>query len=141
MNNLPPPPILYFFSFLFFFLLFHQRHVEVPRLGVKSESQLPAYATATATQDPSHVQDPHHSSQQHQILNVLSEARDQTCILIAPSWVRQPLSHIGNSLCFFLFICFNIHMMHFFFLWLHLWHMDVPGPGTEPTLLQLPEPL
>ena len=27
--------------------------MEVPRLGVKSELQLPAYTTATATQDPS----------------------------------------------------------------------------------------
>ena len=33
------------------------RHMEVPRLGVKLESQLPAYATAPATQDPSHVCD------------------------------------------------------------------------------------
>ena len=28
-------------------------HMEVPRLGVESELQLPAYTTATATQDPS----------------------------------------------------------------------------------------
>ena len=31
------------------------QHMEVPRLGVESELQLPAYAIATATQDPSHV--------------------------------------------------------------------------------------
>ena len=31
--------------------------MEVPRLGVESELQLPAYATATATQNPSHVCD------------------------------------------------------------------------------------
>ena len=59
--------------------------MEVPRLGVKSELQLPAYATATAMQDPNHVWDLHHSSQQHQIINPLSEARDQTCILMDPS--------------------------------------------------------
>ena len=29
--------------------------MEVPGLGVESELQLPAYATATATPDPSHV--------------------------------------------------------------------------------------
>ena len=52
--------------------------MEVPRLGVELELQLLAYATATATQDPNHVCDLHHSSQQHRILNPLSEARDRT---------------------------------------------------------------
>ena len=33
--------------------------MEVPRLEVKSELQLPAYAIATATQDPSHICDLH----------------------------------------------------------------------------------
>ena len=37
--------------FFFFFLVFlgpHSWHMEVPRLGVKSELQLPTYAAATA---------------------------------------------------------------------------------------------
>ena len=34
--------------------------MEVPRLGVESELQLLAYATATATWDPSHVCHVHH---------------------------------------------------------------------------------
>ena len=29
--------------------------MEVPRLGVELQLQLPAYAKATATQDPSHI--------------------------------------------------------------------------------------
>ena len=63
-----------FFFFFFFFLSFvffgpHLQHMEVPWLGVESELQLPAYATATATPDPSRVCDLHHSWQQHQILN------------------------------------------------------------------------
>ena len=33
----------------------HSQHMEVSRLGVKQELQLPAYVTATATSDPSHV--------------------------------------------------------------------------------------
>ena len=41
----------FFFFFLFFFLVPQLRHMEVPRLGVKLELQLPAYTTATATQD------------------------------------------------------------------------------------------
>ena len=46
----------------------------VPRLGVELELHLPAYATVTEMPDPSHVCDPHHSSQPRQILNPLSEA-------------------------------------------------------------------
>ena len=45
-------------------------------LGVTLELQLPAYFAATATQDPRRVCDLHHSSQQHWILNLLSEVRD-----------------------------------------------------------------
>ena len=55
--------------------------MEVPRLGVYLELQLPAYTTATATPDPSHVCDLHHSSWQLWLLNPLSEARDQIRIL------------------------------------------------------------
>ena len=57
--------------------------MEVPRLGVKSELQLPAYTTATAKQDLSRICYPHCSSQQRQILNPLSEARDH----MVPSWI------------------------------------------------------
>ena len=51
-------------------------------------TQLPAYATATATRDPSHVCDLHHSSRQRWILNPLREARDRTCSLMIPSQIR-----------------------------------------------------
>ena len=60
---------------IFFLLFFFLGHVEVPRLGVKSELQLLAYATTRATRDPSCICDLHHSSWQHQILNPVSEAR------------------------------------------------------------------
>ena len=66
----------------------HPPHMEVLRLGVKSEVQLPAYTTATSTQDPSLICDLHHSSQQRQILNPLSEARDQTCSLMDASQIN-----------------------------------------------------
>ena len=62
--------------------------MEVPRLGVQSELEPPAYATATATPYPSLVCDLHHSSQQRQILIPLSEARDGTCVLVDASWVH-----------------------------------------------------
>ena len=41
----------------FFFLGPHLRDIEVPRLGVKLELELPAYTTATATRDLSGVCD------------------------------------------------------------------------------------
>ena len=56
--------------------------MEVPRLGVESELQLPAYATATAIPDLCHICELYCSLQQRQILNPLSEARDRTCILM-----------------------------------------------------------
>ena len=65
----------------------HSQHMEIPRLGVESKLQLPAYTTATAMQDPSHVCDLHSSSQQYQILNPRSEARDRTRNLMVPSQI------------------------------------------------------
>ena len=52
------------FCLLFCFVLFlglHPRHMEVPRLGVHSELYPLAYATATTTQDPSHICDLYHT--------------------------------------------------------------------------------
>ena len=72
--------------------------MDVPVLGVKSELQMPAYATATAMQDLSHICNLHHILWQHWVLNPLSEARDQTCILMDISWVLNLLSHNGSSL-------------------------------------------
>ena len=90
--------------FFFFFLVWgaHPQHIEVPRLGLESELQLPLYPTATATWDLSRVFDLHHSSLQCQILNPLSKAWDQTfasiclpCLLITPNsltWEQSPYS-------------------------------------------------
>lgn len=55
--------------------------MDVPRLGVGLELQLPADATAAATPDPSCICKLYCSLQQPWILNLLSEARDQTHIL------------------------------------------------------------
>ena len=56
--------------------------MEIPGLGVELELQLPAYATATAPRNPSGTCDLSHSLWQCQILNPLSEARDQPPILM-----------------------------------------------------------
>ena len=71
--------------------------MEVPRLGVESELQLPAYATATATPDLSHVFDVYHSSWQCRILNPLSKARDRTRNLMETRRIPNLLSHNRNS--------------------------------------------
>ena len=75
--------------FLFFDLFFRAtlRHMEVPRLGVISELQLPAYATAMAMPDLSCICGLYHSSQQCRILNPLSRARDRTPVLMDTSGV------------------------------------------------------
>ena len=73
----------------FFFLGPHPWHMEVPRLEIELELYLPAYTTATI--EPSCVCDLHHNSWQCQILNPLSEARDQTYVL-------KDTSHDRNSL-------------------------------------------
>ena len=65
----------------FFFLGAHLCQVEVPSLAVKLKIQSPAYTTATARRDLSRVCNRHHSSWQCWILNPLTEARGQTCIL------------------------------------------------------------
>ena len=75
-----PLSITFFFSFLFFFHLLsflgpYLWHMEGPRLGVYSELQPSAYTTATSMPDPSHICNLHHSSRQHRVLNLLSEAR------------------------------------------------------------------
>jgi len=73
--------------FALFCLLFRAapEAYEVSRLRVESELQLPADATATATQDLSRVCDLHYSSRQHWILKPLSKAKNQRYILMDPS--------------------------------------------------------
>ena len=87
----PGCPARFFFFFFrlsfFFFLGLHAWHVEVPRLGVRSQLQLPTCTTATAMPEPSCVCDLRHSSWQHWILNPLGKAMDQTHNLMAPSGI------------------------------------------------------
>ena len=70
-----------------FFVGPHLQHMEIPRLGVELELQLLAYATTTATANPSCVCDLYRSSWQCQIFNPLSGARDGNHILMDTSRV------------------------------------------------------
>ena len=85
---------LLFFLCLFCLLWPHLQHMEVPRLGTESELQLPTYATATG--DPSHVCNLHHTSQQRWILNPLSEARVRTYILMNTTQIRFHCATMGT---------------------------------------------
>ena len=75
-------------------------------------SQARCQIRAVAMQDPSTICDLYHSSRQHQILNPLSEARDQTGILMDTSRVCNLLSHNRNSLHF----CS--------WRWMKIWHIS-----------------
>ena len=99
----------FFLSFSFFFFFFHFLgphlwHMQVPRLGVELELQLPTYTTATATPDSSLVCDLHHSSWQRRIFNPLSEVRDRTWILMDASRVcfHCTMTGIPGWVCFWL---------------------------------------
>ena len=86
--------------FSFWFLGPHPQHMDTPRLEVQSELQLPA--TATATWDPYYIWNLRHSLQQCWIPNPLSEARDQTCILMDTSWICFHCTTTGTPQSWFL---------------------------------------
>ena len=101
LSSFHPPFLLPSLS-SFAFLGLHLQHMEGPRLGVKSELQLLACATATATRHPSCVCDPHHSSWQHWIFNPLMRPG----IELTSSWILvESLTHwattgIPHCVCF-----------------------------------------
>ena len=75
----------HFYFILFYFICFlepYLQHMEVSRLGVKSDVQWLTCPAATAMRDLSCICNVHHSSWQHWILNPLGEAKDGTCILM-----------------------------------------------------------
>ena len=115
MLDSPGEGLFCFFGFVLFFcfLGLHPWHMEVPWQAVKLELQLVAYATAIATPDPSHVCDLHHSSQRHQILNTLSEARDQTQNLMVPSQIHFCWATMGTPPGEFLFLFYFILFLLF----------------------------
>ena len=80
-------------------------HMEILRLGMELELQLPAYTTVTATPHLSHICYLHHSSWQHLIPNPLSEARDRTQILRNTSQIHFHCATMGTLL-----LCIRIHV-------------------------------
>ena len=86
----------YFYLFIYCFLGLYPWHMDVPGLGVESEVQLPAYTTAIATWDLSHVCDLQHSSRQHWFLNPLCKTRDRTRTLMDPSQIPYRWATTGT---------------------------------------------
>ena len=114
--------------FLFIYLLF----------CLFRASPVAAYATATATQNLSHICDLHHSSQQRWILNPLSRARGQTLIFMDISWFHYhwaitgtPKSILDDTVSLILQICIA-------FL---LWTEHQPALGIQCETRQKPHPL
>ena len=65
-------------------------------------------------------------AQQHQILNPLSKAKAQICILMDTSWVLNPLSHNRNSR----FAAASSFLFSFSFL-ATLLHVEFPGQRSD----------
>ena len=125
-------------------------HVQVPGLGVKSELQLPAYTTATATSDPRCIYNLHHSTWQRRILNPLSKARDWTSVLMDTSWVRYLWATMGmpSFICLFLFpltymlkstsCLYKIFRINLGKNWIYDWTPSITSSAVEsPSFIQL----
>ena len=69
-------------------------HMEVPSLGVEWELQLPAYTTATARHDRSHVCDIHYTTAH----SLLSDARNGTYIFTDTSQTRFCCATMGTPI-------------------------------------------
>ena len=137
---------LFFWFFFFSFLGLNLQHMQVARLGVEWELQLPCYATATEMWDPSHICNLHHSSRQHQTPDPLSKARGRTHILMDTSWIRFHWATMGSpmhdsTLKSALWTwepplnCLQPQLFFFFFFlspWLCLGHMEVLGLRINP---------
>ena len=101
--------------------------MEVPRLGVKSELQLPACATAAGTRDPSCICKLHCSSQLCQILNPVSKARNQTYVLRNTSRIHFHCATTRTpGVVIFIF--------YYLFYFIYFFHCTVWGPSYMYTL-------
>ena len=97
-------PFLFFKKFLFYLFIFlqpHLWHMEVPRVGVKSEVQLRPMWQLAAMPDPC----PNRRGQGERP-GIEPASSQRQC------WVLNPLSHNGNSLFSFLILVIRV----FFFL-------------------------
>ena len=85
------------FIYLFIYLSCLWQILSWGRGGGAAPYLLLAYATVTATPDPSRIYDLSWNLWQHWILHPLSKAWDGIPILLDTSQALNPLSHNGNS--------------------------------------------
>ena len=125
-QDFPPWWRLYF---LFFSRLFRAMPVAYGSSQAMGQIRVAAasYTTATAIAmpDPSQICDLHHSLWQHRILNLLSEARDWTLILIFTSWIRYRWVTTGTLEAAFSMVTQNIILG----CWWSTWDLS---PSTIP---------
>ena len=110
-------------AMLFFF---HLIQILTPRLSRHNRwfacysFLLPTYISAPAKPDPSQVCKLRHSSEQRQILNPLSKARDRTCILMDTSQIRYHWATTGTPYD----LLFLKEMYDPWFLWFSMSHQN-----------------
>ena len=112
----------WFVRIIFFFLGPHLQHMEVPRLEVSSDLQLPAYTIATAQPDLSHICDLHCSSQQWRFLThwagpEIKPTSSSILVGFLTCWATRGTPIFGYCFCFFAGAWCGI---------------SVPKPGIEP---------
>ena len=78
--------------------------------------------------DASNIYDLHHSSWQHGILNPLSEARDQTCVLMVTSQIRFCWATMGTP---------SLVSLWYFWLWNHSQYHLFPDSFVKIIILIL----
>ena len=121
---------IFFFTFYWLIFLSFVLFRAAPSAHGGSQARGPIKVTAAGLHHSNSnaqyewVWDLHHSSQQHQIINPLSEARDLTRNLMDASRIRLPCAMTGAPLFLYLFC----------FLELHPWHMEVPRLGVKSKL-------
>ena len=94
---------LLLFFFFFFFRATPAANGGSQARGQKRATAVRLYTPATAVQDLNRVYHLLHSSQQHQILNLLSEARDGTHNFMVTSWIHFCCTTTGipTDICFY----------------------------------------
>ena len=137
----------WFFGGFWVFLLF--RAAPLAYGGSQARGRIgavsPAYATGTAMQDLSHVCNLHHSLQQRQILNLLSEAGDQTHNLMflvrfvstAPWWELPRILFFPHPCqCLLSLVCFFEDWHSFFFYFYYTYLAAPTACGSSWTRVQ-----
>ena len=117
------------------FLEPHLWHMEVPKLGVKLELQLPAYASATAVPNPSlsmtYTTAPGNAgSLTHRVRPGIKPASSWILVRLVTVEPQKELHIILFLYMGDFFVCLFVLFLSFVFLGQHPRHMEVPRLGV-----------